>query len=202
MLIKSKLDYASVAWNSVATTGAKNLKHIQQKFAALFLIISFPIFITVILMIKAVKITHLMEDEVSCPYAVPYSKIPYFCILPFYFGSWWASKCCSDINEFSIFSIYYSSKIIILLNVLHLLMLFARTLLHLERKMFIFIAFCSCIQDYCIHINIYIHSFQPHHGWHVSQLNCYCLHDKCCIIWSSVCVYAIVCLFFLYSCLL
>jgi hypothetical protein len=34
-LIRYKLEYASVAWNSVTSTDAKKLERIQQKFAAL-----------------------------------------------------------------------------------------------------------------------------------------------------------------------
>jgi hypothetical protein len=34
-LVRSKLEYASVAWNSVTITDSNKLKHVQRKFAAL-----------------------------------------------------------------------------------------------------------------------------------------------------------------------
>jgi hypothetical protein len=55
-LIRSKVEYASVVWNSITSTGASKLERIQRRFAALCLIDFSLTFITVLFALEQLKL--------------------------------------------------------------------------------------------------------------------------------------------------
>jgi hypothetical protein len=162
-LVRSKLVYASVVWNSITSTDANKLELIQQRFSALCFYRFFPgAHYCYSLALEELKLHTLRMRR---------HRLDALFLTQVYLGF----KFCPSVLEIvglrvllDISVIFHCSmssfhvKIIPLLDVHQLLILFAGTLTYLEPETFtliIFIIYCNCYFIIIIIINIIITSF-------------------------------------------
>jgi hypothetical protein len=136
-LVRSKLEYASVVWNSIASTGANKLELIYQRFAALCFKRFFPqVHYCYSLALEALKLHTLRMRR---------HGLDTLFLTQVYFGF----KICSSvleivslrvparyIRDFSLFNVCSTCKQFPLLDVHQLLMLYAETLTYSETGIF------------------------------------------------------------------
>ncbi|PNF35161.1 hypothetical protein B7P43_G08774, partial [Cryptotermes secundus] len=136
-LVRSKLEYASVVWNSITSTDANKLDRIQQRFAALCFKRFFPqVHYNYSLALEELKL-HTLCTRRHCLDAL--------FLIQVYFGSKFCPSlleivglefllCISEILHCSMFAPYL--KIVLLLDAQQLLMLSAGMLTYSEPRMF------------------------------------------------------------------
>jgi hypothetical protein len=135
-LVRSKLEYASVVWNSITSTDANKLERIQQRFAALCFNRLFPqVHYCYSLALKELKM-HTLRMRRHCLDALIRTQD--------YFGFKISHSVLEIVGlrvpalynrNFALFNVYPHVQIIPLLDV-HQLLMFAETLTYSEPRTF------------------------------------------------------------------
>jgi hypothetical protein len=146
ILIISKLEYASVFWNSITSTDAKKLERIQQRFSALCFNRFFPeVHYSYSLSLEEIKLHTLRTCITLCVYFLIQMYIgpmnifcPVLEIVGLQVPAWY-------IRDFALFNVCSSCKIVLLLDMHQLLMIFAETLTYSQTRTFFLIMFCNML---------------------------------------------------------
>jgi hypothetical protein len=156
-LIRSKLEYASIVWNSVITTDANKLEHIQQKFAALCYNRFFPpspFHLFQCTWVPYNSILYVREEIIS----MLFSLFKFTLVLNSAHLYWKLLAFVSLLGTSETFlctTFALQLKTVLLLDGLQLLMLSAGTLISLEDIMFPLNTF-YCKQDIVCMLSIYL----------------------------------------------
>jgi hypothetical protein len=155
-LIRSKFEYASFVWNSVTTTDANKVERIQQKFAALCYNRFLPqVYYTYSNALEHLKLHSLRKrrDHLEALFLIQVYLDSKFC--PSVLETVGLRVLTRHLRDFPMFYVCPKFKTVLLLDVLQLLMLSARTLMSLEIIMFPWNTFYS-EQDTVFMLSIYL----------------------------------------------
>jgi hypothetical protein len=134
-LVRSRLEYPSIVWNSITSTDANKLEHIQQRFAALCFNRFFAqIHYSYSLALEKLKLHNLRmgRHHLDALFLTQVYRGSKFCLSVLEIAGLRVPS--GYIRDFPLFNVCSSSKIVPLLDALQLLMLFAGTLTYSNQE--------------------------------------------------------------------